>query len=161
MVKRLWAPWRIDYILGERENGCVFCRKFAESSDAENFVVYRGERAGIIMNIHPYTNGHIMIIPYRHAGELDDLEDEELAEMMFLTRKGVQMLRRAMQPHGFNIGLNIGAAAGAGIGDHLHIHVVPRWQNDTNFMPVLADVRVIPESLNDTYKRLREALQEK
>lgn len=161
MVKRLWAPWRMDYILGERENGCVFCRKFAESRDVENYVVYRGTTAGIIMNIHPYTNGHIMIIPYRHAGELDDLEDNELVEMMLLTRKGVQMLRRAMRPHGFNIGINIGAAAGAGIDDHLHIHVVPRWQNDTNFMPVLADVRVIPESLSDTYKRLQEALQDK
>jgi len=112
-----------------------------------------------MLNRYPYINGHMLVVPYVHIGDLVDLDDQTLADMMFLTRKGVQLLRMAVNPHGFNIGLNLGQAAGAGIQDHIHIHIVPRWENDTNFMPVLSNVRVIPESLDDTYNRLLTALR--
>jgi len=159
-MKRMWAPWRMGYILGNKVEGCVFCKKLQESDDGANYVLYRGGTAALILNLYPYTNGHLMVVPYSHCGDLAELDDETLGEMMRLTKLCIRLLRKAMSPHGFNVGMNLGQAAGAGIREHVHIHVVPRWDNDTNFMPVLGDVRVIPESLDDTYKKLATALRQ-
>jgi ATP adenylyltransferase len=157
-LKRIWAPWRMKYILSDKSEGCAFCEALQAGDDKAKFILHRGEKAFIILNTFPYTNGHLMIVPYEHVGDLVRLDAETLADMMLLTQKALQALRDAMGPHGFNVGLNLGEAAGAGIQDHVHIHIVPRWHNDTNFMPALADVRVIPEALPDTYEKLRVAL---
>ena len=157
-MKRMWAGWRMKYILGEKPHDCVFCEALEADDDAANYVVYRGEAVALVLNRYPYTNGHMLVVPYVHVGDLLDLDDDTLASMMLLTAKGLRLLRAAMGPHGFNVGLNLGRAAGAGIQDHVHVHIVPRWENDTNFMPVLSDVRVIPEWLDDTYSNLIAAL---
>jgi ATP adenylyltransferase len=157
-LKRIWAPWRMKYILSDKGQGCVFCEALKAGDDRARYIVHRGEKAFIILNMFPYTNGHLMIVPYAHVGDLVQLDRETMGDMMLLTQKALQALRDAMGPHGFNVGLNLGEAAGAGIRDHVHIHIVPRWHNDTNFMPALADVRVIPESLPDTYAKLLAAL---
>jgi ATP adenylyltransferase len=159
--QRLWAPWRMAYILSEKDDRrekCVFCIKLAQDCDAENYVVWRGEHCAIMLNLYPYNNGHLMVIPSAHVPSLEDLSDQIQAEMMLTVSKCLRLLRRSMQPHGFNVGVNIGRAAGAGIASHVHIHVVPRWEGDTNFMPLLAETRVIPEWLDDTYASLRAAL---
>jgi len=158
-VKRIWAGWRMKYILGEKPHNCVFCEALQANDDAANYVVYRGERVALMLNLFPYINGHMLVVPYVHVGDLADLDTKTLADMMLLTTKGLRLLRAAMNPHGFNVGLNLGQAAGAGIQDHVHIHIVPRWENDTNFMPVLGDVRVISEWLDDTYNKLLAALR--
>ena len=139
---------------------CIFCRFPREQADAENLVLFRGETAFIILNAFPYSNGHLMITPFRHTSNPDDLTDAEMLELMVLTRKAINLLKAAFRPDGFNVGMNMGRVAGAGIADHLHMHVVPRWNGDTNFMPVLADVRVIPESLNAVYARLKSIVDE-
>ena len=147
------------YILSDKTQGCAFCQALQAGDDRAKYILYRGKKAFIILNTFPYTNGHAMIVPYAHIGDLVKLDAETLVEMMLLTQKVVQAMRGAMSPDGFNVGLNLGEAAGAGIQDHVHIHVVPRWHNDTNFMPVLADARVIPEPLEDTYDKLEAALR--
>lgn len=158
-MEQLWAPWRMRYIeTADRPDGCIFCTKPEEQADEENLILARGERCFIIMNAFPYSNGHLMISPYRHTANLDDLEDDELLELMTMTRRAVNTLKSAFKPDGFNIGVNMGRIAGAGIADHVHIHVVPRWSGDTNFMTVLGDIRVIPESLAVVYGRLKEHL---
>jgi ATP adenylyltransferase len=163
-MEQLWAPWRMQYISKGDESatagGCIFCVFPSENNDEERLILFRGERAFIILNAYPYSNGHLMVTPYRHTANLDDLEDAEMLEMMTLTRQGVNQLKKAFKPDGFNIGMNMGRVAGAGIADHVHIHIVPRWSGDTNFMPVLGDVRVIPESLAAVYRRLKEVLAE-
>ena len=159
-MKRIWAGWRMKYILGDKTTGCVFCETLHADDDATNYVVYRGERVALMLNLYPYINGHMLVVPYAHVSDLVELDDETLTDMMLLTTKGLRLLQTAMSPHGFNVGLNLGQAAGAGIQDHVHIHIVPRWENDTNFMPVLGDVRVIPEWLGDTYNKLLAALHE-
>jgi ATP adenylyltransferase len=148
----LWAPWRIEYITGPKRQECVFCHPDAES------VLDRGERCFSILNTYPYAPGHVMIAPHRHVGGLDELEEQELLELMRLAQRTITATKRAMSPDGFNVGLNLGAVAGAGIADHLHLHVVPRWQGDNSFMPVLADTRVIPQALQATREALLEAL---
>lgn len=153
----LWAPWRIEYILGPKEAGCIFCDKPKQSNDRDNFIVHRGELAFVIMNKYPYNNGHLMAVPYRHESAFDRLSAEEMAEMMALLQKSSRALQRIMRPHGFNIGMNVGSAAGAGIDDHLHFHIVPRWSGDTNFMPVVGHTKVISEGLWETWAHLREA----
>jgi ATP adenylyltransferase len=158
-VKRIWAGWRMKYILGDKSHNCVFCESLQADDDAANYVVYRGKRAALMLNLYPYTNGHMLVVPYDHEGDLVDLDDETLAEMMLLTTKGLRLLRAAIDPHGFNVGLNLGQAAGAGIEDHVHVHIVPRWQGDTNFMPVLGEVRVIAEWLDDTYSKVLAAVR--
>ena len=158
-MKRIWAGWRMKYILGDKSHNCVFCKSLQSDDDAANYVVYRGERVALMLNLYPYTNGHMLVVPYDHVGGLVDLDDKTLADMMLLTTKGLRLLRVAVAPHGFNVGLNLGQAAGAGIQDHVHIHIVPRWQGDTNFMPVLGDVRVIAEWLDDTYNKVLAALR--
>ncbi len=161
MSEQLWAPWRLKYIeAADRAQGCIFCAFPAEGQahDRENFIVHRGQYAFIILNAFPYSNGHLMIVPYRHTASLEEYADAEMLEVMQLMRVSVRMLRAAFAPHAFNCGLNMGRVAGAGIADHLHWHVVPRWNGDTNFMTVLADTRVIPESLPAVYDRLRAVL---
>lgn len=160
-MERLWAPWRMQYIRkadDAAEEGCIFCRFPKEDMDEERLILLRGEHAFLILNAFPYSNGHLMVTPFRHTADLDDLDDSEMLEMMTLTRRAVNLLKAAFHPDGFNVGINMGRVAGAGIADHVHIHVVPRWSGDTNFMPVLGDVRVIPESLQAVYARLREVL---
>lgn len=138
--------------------GCIFCVKPAQQRDDENLLLLRGERCFIMLNAFPYSNGHLMVSPYRHTADLDDLEDAELLELMTLTRRGINVLKRACRPDGFNVGINLGRVAGAGIADHIHVHIVPRWNGDTNFMAVIGDTRVIPEALEAAYRRLKECM---
>jgi ATP adenylyltransferase len=157
-VERLWAPWRLEYVQNaDKQDGCVFCRA-AESDDAAGqLVVHRGERAFVLLNKFPYSSGHLLVAPYRHGLDFGDLDDAEALEIHRLGAQGLEALAAVYRPEGFNLGWNIGRIAGAGIPDHGHLHVVPRWAGDTNFMPVLADVKVIPEHLTATRTRLADA----
>ncbi|MBE3588886.1 MAG: HIT domain-containing protein [Thermoanaerobacteraceae bacterium] len=157
-MERLWAPWRTEYIGKDKGDECIFCEKLASTEDEANYLLLRGEKTFVILNLYPYNNGHLLIAPKRHVGELMDLSEEELLELGQMTRRMVSLLRSAFNPDGFNIGVNLGKVAGAGIPGHFHIHVVPRWNGDNNFMPVLGDVRVISEGLDTTYRKLKEAL---
>lgn len=164
-MKRLWTPWRMAYLKapkGAETGGCIFCDKInaPAEKDRDNLVLYRGERAFVMLNLYPYANGHLLVAPYRHTGDLTDLDKETLAEMMQLVNKCIRVLRRVLNPQGLNVGANLGRAAGAGVEDHVHLHVVPRWVGDTNFMPVLSDTRMIPELLPQTYDSMRTAFQE-
>jgi ATP adenylyltransferase len=154
-MERLWAPWRLEYIVGEKEEGCIFCEFPKRGDDTKYLILHREALVYVIMNAFPYSNGHLLIAPYRHVGDISELTDEESLGMMLLARKCCQVLREAVRPDGFNLGMNLGTAAGAGIADHAHMHIVPRWNGDTNFMPVLADVKVIPEALEATYAKLK------
>ena len=157
MTRQLWAPWRLEYVsAADEEEGCVFCRAL-EGDDAERLVVRRGERAFVLLNKFPYSSGHLMVAPMRHVGEFGELEPDEVAEIHALAACGIDALKDTYGPDGFNLGWNLGRVAGAGVVDHVHLHVVPRWSGDTNFMPVLADVKVIPEHLAESRKRLAEA----
>jgi len=157
-MKTLWAPWRIDYITGGKKEGCIFCDKPKEGNDKKNLILYKGETSFIIMNRYPYSNGHLMAVPYRHINYMPELDHKERLELMNLTTKCIEILK-VMNPDGFNIGMNLGTAGGAGIDDHLHFHIVPRWNGDTNFMPLIADVKVMPEYLEDTYETLSEQIK--
>lgn len=152
----LWAPWRMEYILGEKESGCIFCTRINQDSDKENLILLRGENNFVIMNKYPYNNGHLMVVPNRHTSEFDSLSDPEKLEMMNLVSKSMNVLKKTVNPDGFNVGLNIGKIAGAGIDDHLHFHIVPRWAADTNFMPVVGQTKIISEDLGETWERLKE-----
>lgn len=156
----LWAPWRIQYIKGPKSEGCVFCRSADQDAELEPYQrpLERGRRCFTLLNTFPYASGHAMVAPYRHVASPEDLDDDELTELMQLARRCLAAQRRAMSPAGFNVGLNVGSVAGAGIADHLHLHVVPRWEGDNSFMPVLADIRVLPEALEATHEVLRKAL---
>lgn len=158
-MKRLWAPWRIEYILREEGNECIFCRKSKDNKDKENYILLRGKKCMVILNTYPYNNGHLMIVPYRHIGSVEDLEESEAQEMMKLLSLMTASLRKVLNPNGFNVGMNLGDIAGAGIVDHLHLHIVPRWKGDCNFMPVLSDTKIIPEALQQTYQKLKENLR--
>jgi ATP adenylyltransferase len=152
----LWAPWRLAYVKSAHEQrGCIFCEKVCQNDDRTNLIVARFTHTFVILNAFPYNNGHLMVVPYRHVPNLSDLRDDELAELIKTTQIAERVLRAALNPQGFNIGMNLGRCAGAGIEEHLHIHVVPRWHGDTNFMPVIADVKVLPELLGQTYERLQ------
>ncbi len=151
----IWAPWRIEYILSEKSRECFFCTKSRQTAhDRENFVLYRGIQAFALMNLYPYNNGHVMIAPYAHVPSLVDLNPEQIGELFAITRLCEQVLSQAMQPEGFNIGINLGKAAGAGVEEHLHVHIVPRWNGDTNYMTTVSKVRVIPQELEETYDML-------
>ena len=150
----------MDYILSKKPKGCIFCVKPAESKDGENYILYRGKYHFIILNAFPYNNGHMMVVPYRHTASLSGWAAEEQEEMMQLADLCVELLKRTMRPDGFNLGINMGLVGGAGVADHIHLHIVPRWNGDTNFMPVLSDTRVISEALGATYWKLKEALAE-
>ena len=156
-MKILWAPWRIKYILGKKE-GCIFCDKVKENKDKENYVLLRGKTAFAMLNTFPYNNGHLMVAPYKHVPDFDDLDESELGELMRLVKKCTQVLKKALKPQGFNIGANVGKAAGAGVEGHIHIHVVPRWGGDTNFIYTVGETKIIPETLDDTFNKLLSAL---
>jgi ATP adenylyltransferase len=152
----LWAPWRIEYIRRPKADTCVFCAA-AAGDDAEHLVLERGARCFSLLNAFPYAPGHAMSAPYRHVAGIEDLDEHELLELMTLARRATAAMADVMAPAGYNLGLNLGEVAGAGIADHVHLHVVPRWAGDTNFMPVLADIKVIPEHLIATRARLAAA----
>jgi ATP adenylyltransferase len=155
---RIWAPWRLKYVKdASKDSGeeCIFCSKPEAGDDEANLIVHRGERCFVILNLFPYTNGHLMVAPYDHIGSLPEVEPETVAEMMSLAQQGIRVLGDVYGPQGFNVGCNQGRVAGAGVEHHIHMHVVPRWGGDTNFMPVLADTRVMPQSLEDSYGALK------
>ena len=154
-MNNIWAPWRMEYILSEKGGGCILCQKPRETNDSENYILYRGDKNFVILNAYPYNPGHLMIAPYSHVASLDDLSKEGLFEHFDLVRRSARALGELLQPDGFNIGINMGRVAGAGIEDHIHTHIVPRWSGDTNFMPVIAETRVIPQSLAAAYEKLK------
>jgi ATP adenylyltransferase len=161
-MKHIWSPWRMKYIeKTEKEEGCVFCNALAKNDSDANLIAFRGQRAFVILNLYPYTSGHLMVIPFEHVATLEELDPAIRAEMMELTSLSMSVLRKAYKPQGFNMGANIGEAAGAGVPGHVHIHVVPRWGGDTNFMSTLGETRVLPESIEETYKRVREGFLSK
>ena len=158
-MERLWSPWRSRYVTsGEADEGCFLCVRIAgdEGGDAEAGILYRGEAVFVILNAFPYNSGHLMVAPARHVGEPEELGAPERRELTDVTFSAVGVMRTALKPHGFNIGMNLGRVAGAGVPGHLHVHVVPRWGGDTNFMPVIGDTKVMPETLDQTYAKLRE-----
>ena len=154
-MDHLWTPWRYGYIsTAVPATGCIFCIKAAENKDAQNYILHRGKLNFILLNLFPYTNGHLMIAPYQHVATLEETPGETLAELTRLTRQAEANLRTVYRPHGFNLGMNIGASAGAGVADHIHMHVVPRWTGDTSFMSTIGETRVLPEELPVTYDKL-------
>ncbi|MHB1296331.1 MAG: HIT family protein [Anaerolineae bacterium] len=154
-MNKLWSPWRMEYVSGQRPEGCVFCDLPKADKDADNLILYRAAYCFVMLNKYPYTNGHLMVVPYVHCDAPTALPHEALAEMMELVNLCIQALHEALRPDGYNVGMNLGASAGAGIKDHIHMHVVPRWTGDTNFMPVLGETRIICDSLDQTYCRLK------
>ena len=155
-MKNLWAPWRKEFILGKKEGGCIFCKRLKEKRDKENFILFRGKKSFVILNRFPYNSGHLMISPNRHIGKLEQLRRDELSELAFLCQQAVTIMKKTLKPDGLNLGMNLGKSAGAGIADHLHIHIVPRWDGDTNFMPTLTDTKLISISLQDIYQQLKK-----
>jgi ATP adenylyltransferase len=155
-MERLWSPWRSEYVTSAgNSDDCIFCDHLARGADEDAHILFRGDMTFAILNAYPYNSGHLMVAPLRHVGELEDVEAGELQELMETVRRSVSVLKGAMRPHGFNVGLNLGRVAGAGLPGHLHVHVVPRWGGDTNFMPVVGETKVMPELLADTYAKLR------
>jgi ATP adenylyltransferase len=160
-MRVLWAPWRMGYILSnDKDNGCIFCPGKDRSKDEERLILHVGPRCMVMMNRYPYNNGHLLVAPIKHAGGLEQLNNKEDLDLILLVRKTVEILKKVMNPDGFNVGLNLGHVAGAGMEEHLHFHIVPRWKGDTNFMTILEDVRVIPEHIRETYKKLLPYYQE-
>ena len=157
---RIWAPWRLSYVKDaakDNEDECIFCAKPAADADEENLIVHRGEHSFVILNLYPYTNGHLMVAPYEHIGRIQELSPETVAEMMSLSQLAMTRLEDVYSPHGYNVGFNQGRVAGAGVEHHIHMHVVPRWGGDTNFMPVIADTKVMPQTLEQSYEALKGA----
>ena len=159
-VETLWTPWRMAYIGGAKPEGCVLCEAAAAdpATDPEHFVLYRGVHSYIILNAYPYNSGHVMVVPYAHISDLTTVEPSALSEIVDLAQRMTRLLTQTYTPEGFNLGMNVGKVAGAGIAAHLHLHVVPRWGGDTNFMPITAQTRVLPELLDDTYIRLAKGI---
>ena len=155
----VWAPWRMTYILAKKPSGCIFCERPREQYDAKNLILWRGRTAFVMMNLYPYNNGHLMVVPHAHVASLTALEPSQRAELGELTMHCEQILQQALHPDGFNIGLNLGSAAGAGIAEHLHVHIVPRWEGDTNYMTVVSEIRVIPQHIDQTYALLAPYFQ--
>ncbi|HKF14231.1 MAG TPA: HIT domain-containing protein [Gaiellaceae bacterium] len=157
MTKPLWAPWRLEYIeQADEQEGCIFCLA-AEVDDEAGLVVHRGDAAFVLLNKFPYASGHLMVAPYRHVGDFGELDDGETLEIHRLAGQGIGAVAQVYEPQGYNLGWNLGRVAGAGVTDHVHLHVVPRWLGDTNFMPVLADIKVMPEHLAETRRKLAGA----
>jgi ATP adenylyltransferase len=154
-MKHIWAPWRIEYILQDKPEGCILCEKPKEDKDEQDYILYRGEKNFIMLNSYPYNPGHLLVSPYRHTAGLEGLTDEERDEHYRLVGRCITVLREVLKPGGFNIGANIGKDAGAGIDDHFHSHIVPRWNGDTNYVTVMDDYRVVPQALADSYKELK------
>lgn len=160
-MKHLWSPWRMAYIESTpSESGCIFCDRLEEEDGPENLILYRGKQSFVILNRYPYTNGHMMVVPYQHVPSLEKLDESTLTELMLLTNQTIAALRLVYYAESFNIGINIGEPAGAGVADHVHIHVVPRWSGDTNFMSTTAGTRVLPEALEQTYTRITAGWKE-
>jgi ATP adenylyltransferase len=157
-MEQLWAPWRMEYILQDKPDGCFLCDIPADVADRETLLLKRGHHGAIVMNRYPYNNGHLMVFPFRHVSTLGDLSPDERLEIMDLLDQAVAALTQVAAPQGFNVGINLGKVAGAGLEEHLHVHVVPRWEGDTNFMPVTTDVRVIPQALTDLWDQLYPVL---
>jgi ATP adenylyltransferase len=153
-MDQIWAPWRMEFITKGGAHECFICIKQKEDTDEANYILYRGKHNLIILNAYPYNPGHLLIAPYRHIGDLGDMKEEELKEHFDLIKKSVKLLGDIIKPAGFNVGMNLGRVAGAGLADHIHSHVVPRWQGDTNFMPVVAETKVLSEALAGTYMKL-------
>jgi len=152
----IWAPWRMDYILSDdKKGGCIFCPVDEREKDQARLILYVGSMTTVLMNRFPYINGHLLVAPIRHIPELEGLSNEESMDLLLMVKKSVDILKKVMVPEGFNIGLNLGRVAGAGVEEHMHFHIVPRWNGDTNYMTVLGDVRVIPEHIDETYRKLR------
>lgn len=161
-MDRLWSPWRLAYVTGasgDKSSGCVFCDAAAHDRGRDDLVLSHGTHAFVILNLYPYNNGHLMVVPRRHVGSLAALADAEAAEVMRFTQDAERALTEAYEPQGINVGVNLGRAAGAGIVDHVHVHLVPRWNGDTNFMSVVGEVRVLPEDLAQTAQRLRPVFE--
>ncbi len=157
----LWSPWRYQYVQkGIPDTGCIFCRKAAEQNDEENLIVYRGLRNYILLNLYPYTTGHVMIVPYEHVDTLDAAAEETLEEMILLAQRAQRHLGAIYKPTGFNLGMNLGESAGAGIASHIHLHVLPRWSGDTSFITTVGETRVLPEELAVTWSKLAEAFRQ-
>lgn len=154
-MEKLWAPWRMQYIKGPKKEGCILCDLPGEDDDAGNLILFRGRHNYVIMNLYPYSNGHLMVAPFAHVADYAELEEPTLVECSKITQEALKCLREAFSPEGVNVGINLGRVAGAGILDHVHLHVVPRWQGDTNFMPVLSETKVISEHVRTTYEQLR------
>ena len=161
-MKRLWAPWRMEYILSEidKNDCCIFCDFPEKNQDEKYLIVYRSEKCFVILNKFPYNNGHLMVVPYQHTGDMLELGDDVLLDMQKTMRKTIQVMRKVLHPHAMNIGLNMGRISGAGIDEHVHYHIVPRWDGDTNFMPVIADTKVVSESLEATWKKIYDVFCE-
>lgn len=160
-MEKLWAPWRMKYIeQADKMEGCIFCVLPAEQKDEKNLILYRGKTAFVMLNSFPYNCGHLMVAPFKHTADMYVLDDKYLLEIDHLVRYSIRLLTAAMQPDGFNLGVNLGCSAGAGVVDHIHWHVVPRWDGDTNFMPVTAGTKVLPESLQATYEKLKKKIEE-
>jgi ATP adenylyltransferase len=158
LMEYLWAPWRVEYIERHEESGCILCEKPREGHDEANFILLRGQDNFVMLNAFPYNPGHLLIAPYRHIADLQDLTNKEAGEHFEIVKKAMGLLRQVMKPAGFNIGLNLGRVAGAGIAEHLHTHIVPRWRGDANFMPVTCDTKVMSEGLSTLYRKLRANL---
>lgn len=154
-MKVLWAPWRMEYILSDQKGGdCIFCPGHDRRQDGARLILYAGSLSTVVMNRFPYINGHLLVAPVRHVSGLESLSGEETLDLLGMVRKAIEVLKKVMAPEGFNIGLNLGKVAGAGVEEHVHFHIVPRWDGDTNFMTVLEEVRVIPEHIEETYHKL-------
>lgn len=157
-MKDIFAPWRISYIQStNKPSGCIFCSFPEQDRDEENLILHRGQHSFVILNRYPYNSGHLMVVPYRHTSDYCSLKTEEVNEIHNLSSIAIDVMKRTIKPEGFNLGVNLGKVAGAGVEDHVHLHIVPRWNGDTNFMPVMGDVRVIPQSLEDTYRVFAES----
>ena len=154
-MNKLWAPWRIDYIRTPKEEGCIFCNKSRDKDDRENLVLYRGNESFVLMNLYPYSNGHLMISPYQHTSDTNDISSQGNEEIMWLANQSMNILTHVMNTEGFNFGANLGKAGGAGIEEHLHYHIVPRWSGDTNFMPVVGNTKVLVEGLRESWDNLK------
>ena len=159
-MEQIWAPWRMEYIRMEKPKGCFLCDEPNEDDEECNFILYRGKWNFVVMNNYPYNPGHLLVAPYRHIDALEKLPKRELYEHNDIIVKAIKVLKEAFNPTGFNVGMNIGSVAGAGTADHIHTHIVPRWQGDTNFMPVIGGLRVIPEAVTETYRKLKGGFEE-
>ena len=155
MMNKLWAPWRIDYIRTPKEKGCIFCNKSHDEDDRESLILYRGNESFVLMNLYPYSNGHLMISPYQHTSDTNDISSQGNEEIMWLANQSMNILTHAMNAEGFNFGANLGKAGGAGIEEHIHYHIVPRWSGDTNFMPVVGNTKVLVEGLRESWDNLK------
>ncbi|UCH12487.1 MAG: HIT domain-containing protein [Candidatus Omnitrophota bacterium] len=156
-MKKIWAPWRSKYIYLRKRKGCIFCKAAKVKKDEKHFVVERTPLCFSMLNIYPYNNGHLMVAPYRHKTSLIDFSQDELCDLIILVKKSLRLIDKVLKPDGYNLGFNIGKIAGAGFAGHLHMHIVPRWQGDTNFMPVLTQTKIMSESLDSLYRRLKSA----